>query len=92
MTKKLTITVSDEVYEGLHRRIGPRRISRFIDELARRHVLEKPETFRGSLADAYRAMAADEEAEREAHDWTESLIGETMPDEDFSDWPGYPSR
>jgi predicted CopG family antitoxin len=92
MTKKLTITVSDEVYEGLRRRIGPRRISRFIDELARRHVLEKPATFRGSLADAYRAMAADEEAEREAHDWTERLIGETLPDEDFSGWPGYPSR
>jgi predicted CopG family antitoxin len=92
MTKKLTITVSDEVYEGLHRRIGPRRISRFIDELARRHVLEKPETFRGSLADAYRAMAADEEAERVALEWTERLIGETLPNEDFSDWPGYPSR
>jgi len=36
-------------------------------------------------------MAADEEAQREALDWTESLIGETWPDEDFSDWPGYPS-
>ena len=92
MTKKLTITVSDEVYEGLHRRIGPRRISRFIDELARNHVLEKPETFRGSLADAYRAMAADEKSDREAHDWAESLIGESLPDEDFSAWPDYPSR
>jgi len=37
-------------------------------------------------------MAADEEAERAARDWTESVIGETLPDEDFSDWPGYPSR
>jgi predicted CopG family antitoxin len=92
MTKKLTITVSDEVYEGLHRRIGPRRISRFINELARYHVLERPTTFRGSLADAYRAMAADEEAERAARDWTEGLIGKTLPNEDFSDWPGYPSR
>lgn len=92
MTKKLTITVSDEVYDGLRRRIGPRRISRFIDQLARRHVLERPTIFRGSLAEAYRAMAADEEAERAARDWTESVIGETLPDEDFSDWPGYPSR
>jgi predicted CopG family antitoxin len=92
MTKKLTISVSDEVYEGLHRRIGPGRISRFIDELARRHVLEKPATFHGSLADAYRAMAKDEEAERKAREWTESLIGKTLPDEDFSDWPGHPSR
>jgi len=24
-------------------------------------------------------MAADEEAEREARDWTEGLIGETLP-------------
>ncbi len=46
--------------------------------------------FPGSLANAYRAMAADEEAARAAHDWTEGLIGETLPEEDFSDWPGYP--
>jgi hypothetical protein len=92
MIKKLTITVSDEVYEGLHRRIGARRISRFIDGLARRHVLERPAGFQGSLAEAYRAMAADEEAEREAHEWTENLIGETLPDEDFSDWDRHPSR
>ncbi len=36
--RKLTITVSDEVYEGLHRRIGARRISSFIDRLARPYV------------------------------------------------------
>jgi predicted CopG family antitoxin len=92
MTKKLTITVSDEVYDGLHRRIGRRKISRFIDELARRHVVERPEAFRGSLADAYKALAADEAREAEAREWSEGLIGETLPDEDFSDWPGYPSR
>jgi hypothetical protein len=92
MTKKLTVTVSDEVYEGLHRRIGRRRISRFIDDLARRHVIERPEIFRGTLAEAYRSMAADEAAERAAEEWTEGLIGKTLPDEDFSDWPGYPSR
>ncbi|MGQ0532739.1 MAG: hypothetical protein ACT4OF_08640 [Caulobacteraceae bacterium] len=36
--RKLTITVSDEVYEGLQRRIGARRISGFIDRLARPYV------------------------------------------------------
>ncbi|MEA2877811.1 MAG: hypothetical protein QOF14_3007 [Hyphomicrobiales bacterium] len=92
MTKKLTITVSDEVYDGLHRRIGRRKISRFIDELAREHVVEKPELFKGSLAAGYRAMAADEEAEKEAREWIDANFGETLPDEDFSDWPGYPSR
>jgi hypothetical protein len=55
-------------------------------------TIEKPETFRGSLAYAYRVMAGDEEAQREAYDWSECLIGETLPDEDFSDWPGYSSR
>jgi predicted CopG family antitoxin len=92
MTKKLTITVSDEVYDGLHRRIGRRKISRFIDDLARRHVVEKPEAFQGSLAQAYRSMAEDEAREKRARDWTEGLIGDTLPDEDFSGWPGYPAR
>ena len=30
MTKKLTITVDDEIYLGLHSVIGARRISRFL--------------------------------------------------------------
>jgi predicted CopG family antitoxin len=90
MTKKLT--VSDEVYDGLHRRIGRRKISRFIDDLARRHVVEKPEAFQGSLADAYRSMAVDEAREKRSQDWIEGLIGDALSDEDFSGWPGYPAR
>jgi len=92
MTKKLTITVSDEVYDGLHRQIGRRKISRFIDELARRHVVERPETFRGSLADAYKELAADEAREAEAREWSDGLIGETLPDEDFDAGPRRSSR
>jgi hypothetical protein len=38
VVKKLTITVDDDVYEGLHRVIGGRRISRFLNALARPHV------------------------------------------------------
>ena len=70
MTKKLTLTVSDEVYEGLHRVIGRRRISRFIDGLASAHVVN------ADLARAYREMAAQEEAEAEALEWSEALIGD----------------
>jgi predicted CopG family antitoxin len=98
MTKKLTITVSDEVYEGLHRRIGRRKISRFIDDLARDKVVDRnaPDYWLTAsdeeIRRGYAEMAADEEAEREAHEWIESNIGETLDDEDFSDWPGYPSR
>jgi hypothetical protein len=67
MAKKLTITVDDEVYEGLHHVVGRRRISRFLNDLARPHVLPD------DLVEGYKAMAADEQRERDALEWTESL-------------------
>jgi predicted CopG family antitoxin len=70
MAKKLTITVEDEVYEGLHRIIGRRRISRFLNDLARPHVTGH------DLLEGYRAMAADELYEREAQEWIENLAGD----------------
>jgi hypothetical protein len=70
MSKKLTITIDDAVYAGLHSVIGRRRISRFLNDLARPHVLA------GDLAAGYKAMAADEEREREAAEWVESLTGD----------------
>ena len=70
MTKKLTITVEDDVYDGTHAVIGRRRISRFLNDLARPHVTRR------ELAEAYRAMAADEEREREAGEWVENLTGD----------------
>ena len=39
MPKKLTITVDVDVYEGLHTVIGRRCISRFLNDLARPHVV-----------------------------------------------------
>ena len=92
MAKKLTITVSDEVYEGLYEKVGARRIGKYLESLARPHVTAEPVPFTGSLDEAYREMAADEDREREAREWIESGVGECLPDEDFSDWPGYPSR
>jgi predicted CopG family antitoxin len=74
MAKKLTITVDDEVYEGLHRVIGARRISRFLNDLARAHVTAC------DLVEGYRAMAADEEYEREAQEWAENLVGDAADD------------
>ena len=70
MTKKLTITIDDEVYEGLYRRVGRRKISRFLESLARPHVVD------ADLEAAYRAMAADEAREADAEEWSESLIGD----------------
>lgn len=71
MTRKLTITIDDEVYEGLYRRIGPRRISRFLESLARPHVID------AELEAEYAAMAADEVREAEASDWVENLVDDT---------------
>ena len=38
MRKKLTITIDEDVYAGLYRVVGRRRISRFIESLVRPHV------------------------------------------------------
>lgn len=67
MQRKLTITVSDEVYRSLYAKVGAGRISRFFDRLARTHLLNE------GLRESYAAMAADEEREREADEWTENL-------------------
>ena len=68
MAKKLTITVDADVYNGLHSVIGRRRISRFLNDLARAHLTGR------DLAAGYTAMAADEVREAEALVWSESLI------------------
>lgn len=70
MPKKLTLTVDAEVYDGLHRVIGRRRISRFLNDLARPHVVGQ------DLRAGYAAMAADAAREAEAEAWSEGLIGE----------------
>lgn len=68
MSKKLTITIDDEVYEGLYRRVGRRKIGRFLENLARPHVVD------ADLEAAYRNMASDEARESEAEEWIEGLI------------------
>ena len=91
MVKKLTITVSDEVYKSLHRRIGRRKISRFIDALAREHLVRQ-QLVRQQLAADCAEAAADDEREREAKEWIESGVDDGLPDEDFSAWPRHPPR
>jgi hypothetical protein len=54
----------------LHAVIGRRRISRFLNNLARPHVIPR------DLVEGYRAMAADEERQREATEWTENIVGD----------------
>jgi len=68
--RKLTITVSEEVYQGLHAKIGAGRTSRFIEALARPHVVD------AELDAAYEAMAADKNREAQALEWAENLAGD----------------
>jgi len=70
MQKKLTITVDEQVYEGLHRVIGRGHISQFIEGLVRPHVLIV------DMEAAYREMAQDEAREQEALEWAEATIGD----------------
>jgi predicted CopG family antitoxin len=68
MQKKLTITIDEEVYAGLHKTIGHRKISKFVEELVRPHVV------RPNLELAYSQMAKDKKREAGALDWAETTL------------------
>ena len=70
MQKKSTITLDERVHEGLHRVVGRRRISRFIEDLVRPYVL------RQDLEAAYQQMGQDEVREAEALEWSEATVRE----------------
>lgn len=74
MHKKMTITLDEAVYEGLYRTIGKRRMSQFIEDLLRPHVLG------GNLDAGYAAMAADSEREAEAMAWCNALARDMSDD------------
>ena len=71
MQKKLTLTIDEEVYNGLRSVIGPRKISHFIEDLVRPHVVKK------DMYAAYAEMAAETEREYEAAEWAEGTIGDS---------------
>jgi predicted CopG family antitoxin len=70
MQKKLTITIHERVYDGLHKVVGRRRISKFIESLVRPYVVGK------DLEVAYQQMALEEVREREALEWAEGTMGD----------------
>ena len=75
MQSKLTLTIDKDVYDGLRRVVGPRKISRFVEDLVRPHVLKQ------DLYDGYRAMAADCVRESEALEWVETTCGDVSDEE-----------
>ncbi len=70
MRKRMTISIDEAVYDGLVRVIGRRKISQFLEDLAR------PRVVNDDLVSGYQAMGADTEREREALEWSNALIGD----------------
>jgi hypothetical protein len=66
----MTITLDEAVYDGLYRTVGKRRMSQFIEELLRPHVVD------AALNDGYRAMAADKAREVDAMAWCNAIAGD----------------
>ncbi len=71
MQKKLTITMDEKIYFSLHKVIGPRKISRFVEDLVRPHVVKH------ELESAYAEMAKDKAREKEALQWAEATVGDS---------------
>jgi hypothetical protein len=89
MSRRLAITVSDEVYEGLHARIGARKTGQFIDRIVRPHDVDeapRPDTIDAGLPAAYREAASDKVAETEAQEWLELDVASGL-DQDQTDAP-----
>jgi hypothetical protein len=69
MQKKMTITLDESVYAGLHKVIGRGNISQFLEGLARPYVVKED-----TLDAGYQAMAADTAREVDASEWCNALI------------------
>ena len=67
MHKRMTITLDADVYDGLNRMVGKRRMSQFISDVVRPHVSDT------ALDDGYRDMAGDAAREADASEWISAL-------------------
>ena len=74
MHKRMTITLDEVVYDGLYRTIGKRRMSQFIEDLVRPHVMDT------TLDEGYKAMAADAAREAQALEWCNALAKDMHSD------------
>lgn len=72
MHRRMTITLDEAVYNGLIQVVGRRKISQFLEDLARPQVLKE------DLAAAYQRMSQDQSREEEALEWSESLITDSL--------------
>ena len=69
--REMTLLFDEDIYSGLMKTVGIEKVNSFISDLVRPYVVLS------SLESGYKAMAADEEHEKEAREWCEALIGNT---------------
>ena len=72
MQNNLTIAVDEAEYKGLHNKISHCKISKFVEELVRLHVV------RPNLELAYSQMSKNRKRESEALEWAEAPFKERM--------------
>jgi hypothetical protein len=65
--RKLTISIDDTVYDGLHAMLGRGKIGKFLEELARPYVVKD------RLGEFYARMAADADREADAREWADEF-------------------
>jgi hypothetical protein len=73
MSRELTITLPDDVYDELRRRAGQDDVGTYIQQLVCAPVYSEQD-----LEEGYRAMAADTEREREALEWIEAVPDDAL--------------
>ena len=81
MTKDMTLSFDEDIYSGLIKMGGTQRINAFISDLVRPYIVPS------DLEAGYKAMAADEEHEREAHEWCNASF-DAVTNETKNVYPG----
>lgn len=71
LRKNVTISLDEDIYYALRQLVGRGSISRFIEKLVRRYVVQQ------DLEAAYMTMSQDEQREAEALEWAEGTTGMT---------------
>lgn len=65
--------LGEAIYDGIHRIIGKRQMSQFIEDLVRTYVVSE------ALDAGYQAMANDSLREKDAKEWINALNKDILP-------------
>ena len=78
--QKVTLMLEVQVYKALVAKVGARGISEYFNNLARPRMVE------ADIEAGYKAMAADEAANREAKEWLDGITEPIVTDSDKEIW------